>query len=211
MPTRRNDITNDVVYNLNRIYKATGGPSVKGSATTTPSATSGPAAGPAQPEGGNVSRIEPSRQCGARRTPVRPGRARSRSACRPGQDAAWQLTRCQARGAGGVERNSPDLSTHAARQRPLDATRSVRMRKRQIHAYHQAFATHACFRHGSARGRVLSWLGRHPAVQPRRTRHRRGFRSFRPPGSAHRARPDRPCRSVASDGRRSSAGRPRSR
>jgi outer membrane protein len=27
-----NDITNDVVYNLNRIYKATGGPSVKGSA-----------------------------------------------------------------------------------------------------------------------------------------------------------------------------------
>jgi len=43
-----NDITNDVVYNLNRIYKATGGPSVKGSA-----ATSAPAAGPAQPEGGN--------------------------------------------------------------------------------------------------------------------------------------------------------------
>ena len=106
-------------------------------------------------------------------------------------------THCQARGAGGVERNSPDLSTHAARQRPLNATRSVRMRKRQIHAYHQAFATHACFRHGSARGRVLSWLGRHTAVQPCRTRHRRGFRSFRPPGSAHRARPDRPCRSVA--------------
>jgi len=47
-----NDITNDVVYNLNRIYKATGGPSVKGSATTTPPATSAPAAGPAQPEGG---------------------------------------------------------------------------------------------------------------------------------------------------------------
>ena len=46
-----NDITNDVVYNLNRIYKATGGPSVKGSATTPP-ATSAPAAGPAQPEGG---------------------------------------------------------------------------------------------------------------------------------------------------------------
>jgi len=43
-----NDITNDVVYNLNRIYKATGGPSVKGSATATPPATSGPA----QPEGG---------------------------------------------------------------------------------------------------------------------------------------------------------------
>jgi len=47
-----NDITNDVVYNLNRIYKATGGPSVKGSATTTPPATSAPATGPAQPEGG---------------------------------------------------------------------------------------------------------------------------------------------------------------
>ena len=46
-----NDITNDVVYNLNRIYKATGGPSVKGSATTPP-ATGGPAAGSAQPEGG---------------------------------------------------------------------------------------------------------------------------------------------------------------
>jgi outer membrane protein len=46
-----NDITNDVVYNLNRIYKATGGPSVKASATTPP-ATSAPAAGPAQPEGG---------------------------------------------------------------------------------------------------------------------------------------------------------------
>ncbi len=48
----RNDITNDVVYNLNRIYKATGGPSVKGS-TTTPPATGTPAAGPAQPKGGN--------------------------------------------------------------------------------------------------------------------------------------------------------------
>ena len=49
-----NDITNDVVYNLNRIYKATGGPSVKGSAATpaTPPATGAPAAGPAQPEGG---------------------------------------------------------------------------------------------------------------------------------------------------------------
>ena len=47
-----NDITNDVVYNLNRIFKATSGPSVKGSATTTPSATSAPADGPAQPEGG---------------------------------------------------------------------------------------------------------------------------------------------------------------
>jgi Skp family chaperone for outer membrane proteins len=47
-----NDITNDVVYNLNRIYKATGGPSAKGSATATPPATSGPAAGPDQPEGG---------------------------------------------------------------------------------------------------------------------------------------------------------------
>jgi len=43
-----NDITNDVVYNLNRIYKATGGPSAKGSATATPPATSGSA----QPEGG---------------------------------------------------------------------------------------------------------------------------------------------------------------
>jgi outer membrane protein len=52
----RNDITNDVVYNLNRIYKATGGPSVKGSAAPgapTPPATGAPAAGPAQPEGGN--------------------------------------------------------------------------------------------------------------------------------------------------------------
>ncbi len=51
----RNDITNDVVYNLNRIYKATGGATVKGSATTTPSApaTNAPAAGTAQPEGGN--------------------------------------------------------------------------------------------------------------------------------------------------------------
>ena len=51
----RNDITNDVVYNLNRIYKATGGATVKGSATATPPApaTNAPAAGPAQPEGGN--------------------------------------------------------------------------------------------------------------------------------------------------------------
>jgi len=55
----RNDITNDVVYNLNRIYKATGGPSVKGSAgaatppgAPTPPATGAPASGPA-PEGGN--------------------------------------------------------------------------------------------------------------------------------------------------------------
>lgn len=47
-----NDITSDVVYNLNRIYKATGGPSVKGSAAATPPATSAPAADPAQPEGG---------------------------------------------------------------------------------------------------------------------------------------------------------------
>ena len=53
----RNDITNDVVYNLNRIYKATGGTTVKGSATATATppapATAAPAAGPAQPEGRN--------------------------------------------------------------------------------------------------------------------------------------------------------------
>jgi hypothetical protein len=56
----RNDITNDVVYNLNRIYKATGGSPVKGSAAAgtppgapTPPATGAPAAGTAQPEGGN--------------------------------------------------------------------------------------------------------------------------------------------------------------
>jgi Skp family chaperone for outer membrane proteins len=51
----RNDITNDVVYNLNRIYKATGGATAKGSATTTPAVPGAPApaAGSAQPEGGN--------------------------------------------------------------------------------------------------------------------------------------------------------------
>jgi outer membrane protein len=51
----RNDITNDVVYNLNRMYKATGGASVKSSTGSTPSApgTPTPAAGLAQPEGGN--------------------------------------------------------------------------------------------------------------------------------------------------------------
>ena len=51
----RNDITNDVVFNLNRIYKATGGACVKGPSSTTPAApgTSSPAAGPTQPEGGN--------------------------------------------------------------------------------------------------------------------------------------------------------------
>jgi Skp family chaperone for outer membrane proteins len=50
----RNDITNDVVYNLNRLYKATGGTSAKAAASTAPAAaTSAPAAGPAQPEGGN--------------------------------------------------------------------------------------------------------------------------------------------------------------
>ena len=57
----RNDITNDVVYNLNRIYKATGGgASLKGSAAATPPAGAGgsaPAAGAgvgaARPEGGN--------------------------------------------------------------------------------------------------------------------------------------------------------------
>jgi len=45
------------VYNLNRIYKATGGTTVKGSATATATppapATAAPAAGPAQPEGRN--------------------------------------------------------------------------------------------------------------------------------------------------------------
>jgi Skp family chaperone for outer membrane proteins len=50
----RNDITNDVVYNLNRLYKATGGTSAKAAASTAPApATSAPAAGPAQPDGGN--------------------------------------------------------------------------------------------------------------------------------------------------------------
>jgi hypothetical protein len=49
----RNDITNDVVYNLNRIYKATGGASAK---AATPAGSSAPApAAPAQPQpdGGN--------------------------------------------------------------------------------------------------------------------------------------------------------------
>jgi hypothetical protein len=52
-----NDITNDVVYNLNRMYKATGGPAPKGSAAA-PAAPSNPnpgapaAAGAAgQPDG----------------------------------------------------------------------------------------------------------------------------------------------------------------
>ncbi len=54
----RNDITNDVVYNLNRIYKATGGTPVKGSAPagqpTAPGTNAAPAAGAAaQPESGN--------------------------------------------------------------------------------------------------------------------------------------------------------------
>jgi outer membrane protein len=51
----RNDITNDVVYNLNRMYKATGGPSAKGSAgSTSPAGTSAPApAAPAQAGDGN--------------------------------------------------------------------------------------------------------------------------------------------------------------
>ena len=81
-----NDITNDVVYNLNRIYKATGGPSVKGSATTTPPATSASGRRFRPARGWQVSRIEPSRQCGAEPpNPVRPGRAQSRSACQPGK------------------------------------------------------------------------------------------------------------------------------
>ena len=79
-----NDITNDVVYNLNRIYKATGGPSAKGSATTTPPATSASGRRSRPARGWQVSRIEPSRQCGAAE-PGRPGRAQSRSACRPGK------------------------------------------------------------------------------------------------------------------------------
>ena len=49
----RNDITNDVVYNLNRIYKATGGATVKGSSATAPPAGNAPATGSARPEGGN--------------------------------------------------------------------------------------------------------------------------------------------------------------
>ncbi len=52
----RNDITNDVVFNLNRIYKATGGAECEGSlqhARQPRPGTSSPAAGPTQPEGGN--------------------------------------------------------------------------------------------------------------------------------------------------------------
>ena len=49
----RNDITNDVVYNLNRMYKATGGPAPKGSAA--PAGAAAPAAAgagaAAQPDG----------------------------------------------------------------------------------------------------------------------------------------------------------------
>jgi outer membrane protein len=45
-----NDITNDVVYNLNRMYKATGGPAPKGSAV--PGSVAAPAApAAAQPDG----------------------------------------------------------------------------------------------------------------------------------------------------------------
>jgi outer membrane protein len=43
----RNDITNDVVYNLNRMYKATGGTSAKASASTPPAA--GSSSSPATP------------------------------------------------------------------------------------------------------------------------------------------------------------------
>ena len=53
----RNDITNDVVYNLNRMYKATGGASAKAAAgAATPAGSGAPApAAPAQPQpdGGN--------------------------------------------------------------------------------------------------------------------------------------------------------------
>ncbi|WP_250846896.1 OmpH family outer membrane protein [Aquisphaera insulae] len=56
----RNDITKDVVYNLNRMYKATGGAAAKpaaAAAATTPAATTAPApaaaGAAAQPEGGN--------------------------------------------------------------------------------------------------------------------------------------------------------------
>jgi len=50
----RNDITSDVVYNLNRLYKATGGTSAKAAASPAPAAATGaPVAGPAQPDGGN--------------------------------------------------------------------------------------------------------------------------------------------------------------
>ncbi len=54
----RNDITNDVVYNLNRMYKATGGTPAKAPATTTPATGPGAAApaagtGAAQPGDGN--------------------------------------------------------------------------------------------------------------------------------------------------------------
>jgi len=54
----RNDITNDVVYNLNRMYKATGGATAKPSASTPAPAGPGAAAPAApaqqpQPDGGN--------------------------------------------------------------------------------------------------------------------------------------------------------------
>jgi hypothetical protein len=47
----RNDITNDVVYNLNRMYKATGGAAPKPGASAASGA--GAAAGTARTEGEN--------------------------------------------------------------------------------------------------------------------------------------------------------------
>jgi outer membrane protein len=47
----RNDITNDVVYNLNRMYKATGGSPAKTTGSTAPAGSDAPAAG----AGGNPS------------------------------------------------------------------------------------------------------------------------------------------------------------
>ena len=41
----RNDVTNDVVYNLNRMYKAAGGSSAKTPASTPAAGTAAPAAG----------------------------------------------------------------------------------------------------------------------------------------------------------------------
>jgi outer membrane protein len=51
----RNDITNDVVYNLNRMYKATGGPAAKPAGSSAPAGSAAPAAGTgaAGPDGGN--------------------------------------------------------------------------------------------------------------------------------------------------------------
>jgi Skp family chaperone for outer membrane proteins len=57
----RNDITNDVVFNLNRMYKATGGPAPKGSAgaPAAASSTTAPAAGAGAGAGGGAAAAQP--------------------------------------------------------------------------------------------------------------------------------------------------------